>query len=363
MSKRILVIDSGAGGRDFFALLLKYWSRSDASLSIWSANAQLLNLAREQNWQFKLCRKITGQNLAFAQVMSLFWLKLKLLKDGGLRRYDAILLYNWPEKAYLSPLIKRLGIRLIWLEDGASDYLRIAPKVKAKLLNNSADAKVLVINQQLVEDLTDLGYYGDNLRLIPDCALPVAIPSDLAQNLARHFKLRKDYFTIGAKLDWQDTKMAENLIKSLQLCLDVSPHFQLVLIGGGPALEQVKWLVKRWHLETQVWLVGERPQSERWLEGFAAFVIAGARPDWDDLSLAVTAIAKNITVIGRHNTILDQLLDQELGRLVVMEDNQVLAQTWLTLYHEEAKIDDRINNFNKNLVGFEALADKLLAII
>jgi len=363
MGKRILIIDSGSGGRDFFGLLAKYWSGTDATLCVWSASSQLQTMAQERGWQSGFCPKVSGQNLSNGQALQLLWLKLKLLQNIWLRSYDAVLMYNWPEKVFLSPLVKKLGLRLVWLEDGSADYLRLMPKLKEKLLKNSADAKVLAINQQVVEDLTNLGYYGDNLRLIPDCALPVAIPTDLAQNLARHFKLRKDYFTIGAKLDWQDTKTAEHLIKTLQICLDVSPHFQLVLIGDGPAREQVKWLIKRWHLETQVWLVGERPQSERWLEGFAAFVIASARPDWDDASLAVTAILKGITVIGRHNTILDQVLDQDFGRLVVMEDDQVLAQTWLALYHEELKSELQTNNFNKDLVSFEALADKLLAII
>jgi glycosyltransferase involved in cell wall biosynthesis len=156
--------------------------------------------------------------------------------------------------------------------------------------------------------------------------------------------------------------MAESLIKSLQLCLEVSPHFQLVLLGQGAGREQIRWLIKRYHLETQVWLLGDKPQNERSLEGFAVVVIGGRRPDWDDLSLALTAYEKKITVMGREGTILKDILESEEGRMVEMDDQQALSQAWLELYRNPPAVPS-YQKRNKELVSFEALADKLLAII
>jgi len=364
MGKRILIIDSGSTGRNFFSLILKRWASTDSELCLWSANQALVSMANEHSWPTLVCPKVMGHDMSWSEKFKLLSLKAKLLKSNWPKSYDAVVMLNWPEKILLSPLVKRLNIRLIWLEDGTLDHHKLPTKYLAKLINQSADAKILAVNQMVVNNLTTVGYAKDSLRLIPDCARPGLIQADLFQNLARHFKLRKDYFTIGAKVDWQNGNLAETLIKALQICLDVSSHFQLVLMGDGPAREQIKWLIKRWHLETQVWLVGDQPQSEKWLESFSALVLATSRPDWDDLTLAVTAMAKNITVIGRSQTILESLLTHDLGRLVAIDSSQELATNWLALYQNPPQANNyQMRNFNKQLVSFEALADKLLAII
>jgi hypothetical protein len=324
MAKKILIIDSGSGGRDFFSLILGRWLASGARLSLRSANKQWRAWAAEQKVVCGACPMAEGLNLNLGQVCSWWYLKLVLLKMAWWGGCDTVVLYHWPEKVMLSAWVRRLKLRLIWLEDGAVDYDRLAPEWRLKIVARSALAKVLAINEELVGNLTNLGYQVESLRLIPSCAWPEM--EGAPQNMVRHFKLRKDYFTICAKVDWQDSKMAESLIKSLQLCLEVSPHFQLVLLGQGAGREQIRWLIKRYHLETQVWLLGDKPQNERSLEGFAVVVIGGRRPDWDDLSLALTAYEKKITVMGREGTILKDILESELGRVVEVDDQPLLRK-------------------------------------
>jgi hypothetical protein len=362
MGKRILIIDSGLGGRDFLSLVLGHWTKAGAILTVWSSDKQWLNWSKESAWSLSSLPHASGMTLSLLDRLSWYLVKLKLIKMAWWQGCDAVLLHNWPEKVMLSSLVRRLKMRLLWLEDGAVDYDRLAPDLRVRLIKQSAQAKVLAINEELVGNLTNLGYHLESLRLIPSCGRPEAEGQVAQQNLARHFKLRKDYFTICAKVDWSDSKMAELLIKSLQLCLDVSQHFQLVLLGNGPAREQIRWLIKRYHLETQVWLLGEKSQNDRSLESFAALVIAARRPDWDDLSLALTAREKKITVMGREGTILKELLESDYGQVVEMDDQQALAQAWLGLYHNPV-VEPGYQKRTKDLVSFEVLADKLLAII
>ncbi len=364
MSKRILIIDSGASGRNFFGLILKRWADTDSQVCLWSASEQLSVLAKEKKWQFINFPKINSLAVNWSQRLKFLIFKIKLLKTNWPKSYDTVVMMNWPEKIFLSKLVRRLNIRLIWIEDGTVDYGLLSSRCLVKLNIQSIDTKILAINQTVISSLTESGYDKDSLRLIPDCTRPGLIQADLFQNLARHFKLRKDYFTVGAKVDWQSGNLAEVLIKALQICLDVSPHFQLVLMGNGPAHDQIKWLIKRWRLDTQVWLVGEQVQSEKWLESFSTLVLATRQPDWDDVTLATTAMAKNITVIGEPQTSLDSLLNQEYGQLVSIEDSQALATAWLGLYQNPPVANNyQTRPFIKQLVSFEALADKLLAII
>jgi|GEM_PF-1539457 hypothetical protein len=364
MTKRILIIDSGLKDRKTLTLVLKRWAQAGVTIELWSANNALISLAKENAWTHRHWS-------ASDKINFLSWLKAGRLKwimwrNSWSRPYDAIVMVSWPEKILFSGLATRASAKLFWLETTLFRLDKLRPAWQEKLKRHSAKAMVLAVNQELSEALANFGYKADNIRLVPYCGLTGLMQVDLFQNLAQHFKLRKDYFTIGAKVDWSDTTVAEILIKALKQCLEVSPYFQLVLLGDGPGREQIKWLIKRWQLETFVWLVGEQGQNEKWLEGFQILTLATKTPNWDDLVLGATAISRSVMVMGQLGTICEDLLAESRGQLVDLMDSSALAEKWLAFSQNEAlkrEYPYLIKPFAKELISVETLADKLLTMI
>lgn len=364
MSKRVLVIDSGASDRRTMGLVLKEWSRSGTHIELWTSNPYLKSLARDESWD---CVSWSQCNtISISVYLRASWLKLRLWKKSWTLRYNAVILLQWPEKVLFSKIAHRLADKLFWFEltDLRLDKLR--PAWQTKLRRLSSLAKVLTANHELSVSLENFGYHQLSLRLMPYCILPGLVQVDLFQNLARHFKLRKDYFTIGAVVDWSDAVVAESLIKCLKLCLDVSPYFQVVLLGDGPAREQIKWLVKRWHLETSVWLVGEQTQPEKWLEGFQIFIMATKRPGWDDLAIGATAISRSIYTVGQLGSICEDLITGPYGKIVDISDSQALAIDCLQVFNDDnikRELPYLSKTVAKDFVALDKLAEKLLTMI
>jgi len=366
MDKKILIINSAAWDCRTFKIVLKRWLDLGSQLILWTENDSLVKFADQERLPRQAWQSTRNYRLSFGVRLRSWLLQLRLVKQNWPKSFDAVILINWPEKLLFSRLIIRLGIRLIWLEEGVVDYYKLKPSWQTRLKELSHSAKILAINQKVSQELTDFGLAGDALRLIPYCSLPGLMQADMFNNLAHHFKLRRGYFTIGAKVDWTDLGLAEALVKALKLCLEVSPYFQLILLGDGPVREQVKWLVKRWQLETYVWIVGEQASDEKWFEGFQALVLASKRPNWDDLTLGATAISKELILMAESGTIAEDLLESSLGQALELLDAPSLSQLWLRLSQDEAfkkELVIRSKAFNKNLISLETLADKLLAII
>lgn len=139
----------------------------------------------------------------------------------------------------------------------------------------------------------------------------------------------------------QGVKDQASLIRAFGILVrsseDAARRARLMIVGGGPLLAELQALVKREHLDGQVWMVGERSDVPQLMQGMNVFVLPSLAEGISNTLLEAMAsglpiIATNVG--GNPELVVDQLT----GLLVPAGDPASLAVALGALFADPAKV-------------------------
>ena len=181
------------------------------------------------------------------------------------------------------------------------------------------------VSQPVVDPLLGDGMPAKRIRVIPNGV--DADYSDRQQpvELRRQFGLDNRDFLILAVGSLIRRKGFDLVINALPSLLEKGIPIKLVIIGDGPAREELQQQVLRLALQDHVFLAGESSNVAGCLKGGADLLVSGAREEVFGLVLAEAGLAGLPVIAPRVGGIPGVVIDGVTGMLVPAENSSALS--------------------------------------
>lgn len=164
-------------------------------------------------------------------------------------RFDLICLQSMTEKIFLTPILKILGYKILWTEQGpiyATQMSRVITLLY-KLASFFVD-KILAVSQDTKRDLIRGGVIAKKIT-----ALYIGIDTNKFKplsrikisNLRKKFHIRPSAFVLGFLGTITDEKGIEDFVLVSNMLLKQDKNFHFIVIGDGPFLQWVKRYVEK----------------------------------------------------------------------------------------------------------------------
>ncbi len=321
MPKNILIINSSSEQNSPLINLLEELSGKDYSFYLASRASGLSGQFQKNNWPVKKIYLGPKIDKRFSQIVFIFLLPFlffaslaRLLYYKFNKKISAIICINVNEKIFFTPTAKLLKIKIVWLEDSNSVFL------KNKAINGilsllyrifSRGADIITFNGFTKIKLKNSGAKEKNIKIIrPGIRLKRYEHQDnLFNELANADgeSYRRKFFTVGTAVELNKNQHIEILFQAVKICLSVIPNIQLIIVGEGEERKNLAWLAKKMEIDGMVWFVGEQNHLKKWLDSFDVFAASAKLSGWDDFNITLQAMAAELPVIGWQNAGLDEL--------------------------------------------------------
>ena len=225
----------------------------------------------------------------------------------------------------------------MWIENPGEDYQDCPPLLKRLLKKSSPKARAIVFLPDSEMKLRRLGFSGEVVVIAPGVK-PAAIGqqenifSSLAKNRESYLG-RKKYFTLGAVTDFSHPHQLENLFRAANICLNVIPNLQIVIIGEGEDRKQAMWNSKKMGLENLTWFVGWQEKLKKWLDSLDVYISVSEKSTPTNLKLVLKAMSVGLPVVIFSGEGQEDLITNDKTGLVCSPgDYENLAQLILKLF-------------------------------
>jgi glycosyltransferase involved in cell wall biosynthesis len=334
MFKKILIINFVAGGN--------------------RPLADLFNALGEKNYFFIYAKIFLGPKIDnklkqpfFIIALPIFYLIYLpyLIYFRTAKGIRAVICLKENEKIIIAPLAKLLKLKIIWIEEADSLFLK-KEKINGllflvyKLLYQPA--VIVVFSAAVKYRLMANGLAEQNIKLIfPAVKLNQGrrqdnIFSELAKVEGKNF--RKKFFTVGTIIRLDKKERLETLFRAVEICRPIIPNLQLVIVGDGEEKKNFVWLAKKIGLDHITWFVGEQAQVIKWLESFDIFAAVNEIFRLPDFDIVFKAMASGIPALGPRNLGLEEILpkmDNETFGLFGDNDSETLARRIIKLWRDK----------------------------
>lgn len=261
------------------------------------------------------------------------------------KRVKIIVCLKENEKIIITPLAGILRLKVIWIEEADSLFLK-REKINGLLFLIyklfSRFAAIVVFSQPAKLKLISDGLAEKNIKLIfPAIKLNQGgrqdnIFSELARVEGKNF--RKKFFTIGTIIRLDKKERLETLFRAIEICRPIIPNMQFVIVGDGEEKKNFIWLAKKMGLDHITWFVGEQAQAKKWLESFDVFVAVNDIFCLPDFDIIFKAMAAGIPALGPQNLGLEEILpktDNEAFGLFGDNGSEILARRIIKLWRDK----------------------------
>jgi glycosyltransferase involved in cell wall biosynthesis len=180
---------------------------------------------------------------------------------------------------------------------------------------------------------TWLGYPAPKVKVIYNGVDVAGWPASRLERQQKRLELRlaSDELLFGAAGRLDEQKGHRYLIEAMHR-LKGQP-VRLVILGNGPARGELEGLIRKWRLEKQVWLLGERDDMPTWLSSLDAFVLPSL---WEGLpnalleamALGLPVVASNVDGVG------EVVKHDQNGLLCRAKDPAALSHQMLRLIND-----------------------------
>lgn len=274
-----------------------------------------------------------------------------------------VMLLQWPEKIIISPVARRLGWRVIWLElpDNQPPNGWFKKWLYQKI---GQTAEVIVFDEERAHEWQRLRKPPTRVtRISPSLYPHTARQSDLFQALAD--RPRRARFVIGTTIHNLESNLIEPLLSALQHALAVCPTLELLIIGEGENRKQLMWLIRKMGLGNNVWLAGETFDLLHHLEHIDVYVMPESKTSLEDISTAILVLQHGIPVISQQGNGCEAIITPEIGACIEIRDSEALAAEFLRFEQIEdvKKQVGKLARSQAHQFTFENLVSSLKAIL
>jgi len=184
-------------------------------------------------------RELLLSILWFYPMLCLYLFKIKKIEIGA--RFDTIVLESMTEKLFLSPYLRLLGYRVVWIEHGPLFRTDRSPLVKKLYAYKSTRPDVIIaVSEDTKKDLVRGGVPSEKVHAIHIGIERIASPAKRDRN----DKIRNQW-TIGFLGSVTKEKGITEFLDVAEKLINKNENTKFVVIGGGPLLPWVKEEVKR----------------------------------------------------------------------------------------------------------------------
>ncbi len=335
MIKRTLVISNASGRQTFLADLLVAVKKSGGSVFVLARSARLRR--RLQREQLQIQRSLIPQwpGLVFFLSLPFLWL---IFGVSYLFRFwhlkpQSVLLVGWREKILVSPIARWCKVKTVWLESPDQPFDGLFALVAWLYRHQARQAELLVFGTKAEEQWRALVNHDKIGTLYPAPRLSNGQQENLFKSLAN--RTERGRFVVGSVLYGLPKDQAERLLSALAIARSIGSGIELVIIGEGKNRRQIQWLTRRMGLDRSVWLAGPAADFSRWITHVDVYVIASNPPSLDDASWAMNAMAGGLPVIAPSVDWLSDIITDETGGLLNINDPEILAQKFIALQQDE----------------------------
>jgi len=148
---------------------------------------------------------------------------------------------------------------------------------------------------------------------------------DLGEIKTEVFKAKKDTLIITSVAELHERKGLKFLIKSIPGVVEKYPNTKLVIVGDGPARENLKSLIKKLKMEKHVILLGRRSDVPQILKSSNIFALPSRREAFGlvNLEAMITPLPVIATKVGGIPEIIE---DGKTGILIEAENSEAFTQ-------------------------------------
>lgn len=141
---------------------------------------------------------------------------------------------------------------------------------------------------------------------------------------------------VGCVANFYRTKGLEYLIEATNCLRPGLKQTRVVIIGEGQLRPKLEALIKKHHLENQVFLVGRIPDAYKYLKAFDVFVLPSLKEGFPWIILE--AIAAKVPIVATKVGAVPEILPDEF--LVEPKNSQALAKkiSWMLEHPVNAKL-------------------------
>ncbi len=152
---------------------------------------------------------------------------------------------------------------------------------------------------------------------------------DILSQIARSRTMPENEIIIGSTIRFSDQKNVLSLITAACLACKQSHRLKFIIVGDGEHWELCKAIVRTHKLESRIILPGWDSDILPWLKVFHAFVLYSR---WEAMPFSIIeAMHSGLPVIGAAIPSISELVDNDCGYLVALNDEPALARLFVRI--------------------------------
>lgn len=251
-----------------------------------------------------------------------------------------VVMIGWNEKIILSPIVRLLGMKPVWIEKIDVDFVKKGFFNRWLYKINVRKSVVVVFSDFTKEKLLKIGVPAENIKIISQ-GIKIKPTIEAGSALAQSgemvsSKFKNNFFTIGTVADLTSAQGVEVLFQAIKTCSEFIPNIQLIVVGEGSEKKNLGWTAKQMGIDSLVWLVGEHGHMRKWLDSFDLYVVSSETLAMSDVDAVLKCMAAGLPILAPFNKGLDDIiLDSETGFTLKVQDSEALAAQIIKLYREQ----------------------------
>ena len=266
----------------------------------------------------------------------------------------------YPEGAVAHRLSRRHGVPFVVSEHAPwTDAWFRSGRVRREALAAARAASLLLPVSTAVErTMATFGVEGDHVRVVP-----VGVDTGLFRP-TRAAERDPDRILFAGWINY--TKGIDVLLRAMTLIRQRDDRARLVLVGGALYRhtrlqeEELRRMADSLGLGDRVEFVGRLPQRDvaRLMAGSAVVVLPSRAESFG--AVLVEALASGTPVVATRCGGPEDIVSDEVGRLVPVEQPEALAQALLAVLRGPARFEpDRLRDFAASRFGWDRVVDRL----
>jgi len=316
----------------------------------------------------------TKKNFLKALIYSPFFINsfigaIRKIEKG--QKFNLICLQSMTEKILLTPFLKLLNYKIIWIEHGPLFKTQRANIIKVlyKLISNFAN-KIIAVSKDTEKDLADGGVSKNKIKTLyigvdTKYFFPLTL-IETEKEKKRIGILQKNHI-IGFIGTVNKEKGIEDFVDVSKRILDKSQNVNFLIVGDGPMLNIIKEEVKRLKINTNYIFTGFIDDVKKYIGVLDLLFFPTKHNEGISMSLLETMSVGKV-VVARDIGGNSEVINKNNGYLYT--DNKNIADFITGLLKNREKLenigrnarDEIIKNFdiNKNVKNFYGLFKNLM---
>lgn len=245
-----------------------------------------------------------------------------LSKQKRQRNIDTLYLLSWNEKFLLTPIAKKLRMKVFFVEHRLLErYIRLNP-FRGWYGHGTKYAKVFAVSEAVKKTALEVGVPAGQIQVIANGVDATVLDKYYSQG-------KVERGLIGAAGRMSSEKGLDILLRAFALIQQRNPQSRLAIAGDGPAKEELEHLSQKLGISEKVDFLGLLPFPEEYINFLSKLEVFAlpSRSESFGLALAEAGYLGIPCVATNIGGIKEVVVAGKTGLLVPPDNHEALAKT------------------------------------